>query len=183
MEIIQTKLDCYLLSIPNIPDNRGWFRVAFSVDELHRLNLAFEAVHQMNHSFTEYAGTVRGLNYQEAPYAQAKVIRCVKGALYSVGVNIDRSSENFGKWCGFVLDCKDYNLMYVPRGYAHGFVALEDATELEYFTDNKYSFEHAKSVRYDDPEIGIDWTVGGRVRIQKDILSTKNLMAPSLKDI
>lgn len=183
MEIIDTKLDCKLFSINPVTDCRGWFQVAFCADDLRRYGVDFRGVEQLNHSFTEYKGVVRGLNYQKEPFAQAKIIRCVRGALYSVAVNIDRSSSSFGKWCGFFLSAENRNLMYVPRSYAHGFVSLENNTELEYFTDNKYSFENAKSIWFDDPKIGIDWTMGNKIRLRKDILSDKNKYAPGLESL
>lgn len=181
MIILEEMYDCKLLQINRIPDKRGWFQVAFNIDELK--HLPFEGVCQLNHSMTELAGTIRGLNYQEAPYEQAKVIRCIKGSLYSIGVDLRESSPTFGKWCGFELDAESGNLMYIPRGYAHGFVVYEDGTELEYLTDNAYSKEHAKSVRYDDPDICIDWTYGGKIEILKDVLSEKNRIAMWLRDL
>lgn len=183
MEQIGKALDCRLLSTRRIEDCRGWFQVAFCADDLRAMGMDFGAVCQLNHSFTDHAGVVRGLNYQAAPFAQAKIIRCVRGSLYSVGADIDRNSEHFGKWCGFVLSAGGHNLMYVPRGYAHGFISLEDHTELEYFTDNQYSFEHARSVRYDDPDLGIDWTLGGKIQVRRDILSEKNRKAPCLREL
>ena len=181
ISIIDEALDCKLLQINRIQDNRGWFQVAFNIDELR--SLPFQGVCQLNHSMTELAGTVRGLNYQEAPFEQAKVIRCIKGSLYSIGADLRKNSLTFGKWCGFELDAESGNLMYIPRGYAHGLVVYENGTELEYFTDNVYSKEHAKSVRYDDPDIGIDWTHEGKVKILEDVLSEKNRNAKWLKEI
>ena len=181
MNIIEEKLDCKLIQINRIIDNRGWFQVAFNIDELK--GLPFQGVCQLNHSMTELAGTVRGLNYQETPFEQAKVVRCIKGSLFSVAVDIRKGSETFGQWCGFILDSNSWNLMYIPRGYAHGFISNEDKTELEYFTDNVYSKERAKSIRYDDPDIGIDWSQGDKVEILKEILSEKNRNSKWLKDI
>lgn len=181
MDIITEKLDCKLIQINRIIDNRGWFQVAFNIAELK--GLPFQGVCQLNHSMTELAGTIRGLNYQEMPFEQAKVLRCIKGSLFSVAVDIRKGSKTFGQWCGFKLDSNSGNLMYIPRGYAHGFISNEAQTELEYFTDNVYSKEHAKSIRYDDPELGIDWSQDGKVEILKDVLSEKNRNAKWLKDI
>ena len=183
MIIIEEKLNCVLLSPQILHDNRGWFQVAFNIADLHKLNLHFQSVCQLNHSMTELAGTVRGLNYQEAPYEQAKIVRCIKGNLYSVAVDIRKESETFGRWCGFELNAESGNLMYIPRGYAHGFIANEDHTELEYLTDNVYSKEHAKSIRYDDPDIGIDWTQNGQVAVLETVLSKKIANAALLRDL
>jgi len=182
MQIIKTELGCHLLKPSLIPDERGWFSVPFSINDIHDLGLDFGSVYQLNHSFTTAAGIVRGPNYQKAPYAQAKVIRCIRGSLYSVGVNIDPSDPDFGKWCGFELSAENHCLMYMPRTYAHGFIAIEDNTELEYFTDREYSSSSASSISWSDPEVGIDWTMGGRIELRTDIMSEKNRTAPLLRD-
>lgn len=183
MVIIEEKLNCILLSPRILHDNRGWFQVVFNIADLHKLNLPFHNVCQLNHSMTELAGTVRGLNYQEPPYEQAKVVRCIKGILYSVAVDIRKESETFDRWCGFELNAESGNLMFIPRGYAHGFIVNENNTELEYFTDNVYSNEHAKSIRYDDPDIRIDWTQNGRITVLEDVLSDKNINARLLREL
>ena len=175
MQIIESKLNCALLSPQIIDDIRGEFVVPFSIEDLKTLNLPWEETHQLNHSFTKEKGTVRGPNYQD-PFPQAKVIRCVRGRLYSVAICL--SGPDKGKWVGFILTSEGKELMYIPRGFAHGFVTLEDNTELEYLTDNKYCYETAKSVKWD--ELGIDWTVGGLVEVREDLLSDKNRNAPSL---
>ena len=169
MELIDRALGCALLSTSRLEDNRGWFQIDFSVRELQEAGLSFDHVEQLNHSYTEHAGVVRGLNYQADPYAQAKVVSCIAGAGYSVGVDITPSSDT-------------HRSMFVPRGYAHGFVTLRDGTELQYLTDNTYSYGHAKSVRFDDSDLDIDWTMNGTVPLRPDILSDKNRNAPYLRD-
>lgn len=182
MEIIDRALRCVLLSNRRLGDNRGWFQIDFSMHDLQEAGLSFDHIEQLNHSYTEYAGVVRGLNYQTAPYAQAKIVSCIEGEVYSIGVDITPSSDTFGKWCGFVLSADNHRSMLVPRGYAHGFVTLCNDTELQYFTDNAYSYKHAKSIRFDDPDLDIDWTMNGSVRLRPDILSDKNRNAPYLRD-
>lgn len=182
MEIIERALGCVLLSNCRLDDSRGWFQVDFSIADLHASGVAFDHVEQLNHSHTEHAGVVRGLNYQSAPFEQAKVVSCVAGAVYSVGADITSGSPTFGQWCGWVLTPDNHRSMIVPRGYAHGFVTMQDDTELQYLTDNSYSYDHAKSIRYDDPDLGIDWTVKGTVALRPDILSSKNRNAPYLCD-
>lgn len=179
MEIIKRELDACLLAPKLIKDQRGWFEIPFSVQDLQALGLEWRSTFQLNHSFTTYKGTVRGPNYQVAPYEQAKVIRCVKGRLYSVGIDIDPKSPNYGKSVGFELSAENKYLMYLPKTYAHGFVTLEDGTELEYLTDNEYNYGSAKSIKWD--ELGIDWTVGGQVEVLTDVMSDKNKNAPKLK--
>lgn len=175
MQIVKSNLGCALLSPQVINDSRGEFVVPFSVIDLKKLGFSWEETYQLNHSFTNEKGTVRGPNYQD-PYPQAKVIRCVRGSLYSVGICLDGADK--GKCVVYELTAKGKELMYIPRGYAHGFVTLEDNTELEYLTDNQYCYEAAKSIKWD--ELGIDWTVGGRVKVREDLLSDKNRNAPKL---
>ena len=175
MKIVDTKLGCALLMPEVIKDNRGLFLIPFSTEDLTKLGFSFDRVFQLNHSFTVSKGTVRGPNYQDS-FPQAKIIRCTKGSLYSVGICLSGSDK--GKWVGYELSSYNKEVMYIPRGYAHGFVTLEDDTELEYLTDNKYCFEAAKSIKWDS--LGIDWTVGGRVVVRQDLLSNKNRYAPML---
>lgn len=188
MKLLSTKLSTHLLEPAVIPDVRGWFQVAFSIEDLHKLNIPFNSVYQLNHSYTEHKGVVRGPNYQMRPYNQAKVIRVVKGAIYSVGIDIDPESENYGHSVGFYLSAENKYLMYVPNTYAHGFTSLEDDTEIEYFTDNVYCYEAAKSFRFDDKALidesgaqGIDWTMEGKVNLNLSIRSDKNSNAPDFK--
>ncbi len=159
MEIIDRKLGCALLEPRIIHDNRGWFQVPFSIEDINALGLSFNSVFQLNHSKTDVKGIVRGPNYQIRPYNQAKIVRIIKGAAYSVGIDIDRESDTFGMAVGFLLTEENKRLMYIPNTYAHGFTVLEDNTELEYLTDNRYSYDHAKSVWYADDSI-IDVNIG-----------------------
>ena len=175
MLLIDKKMGCALLAPKIVNDLRGIFCVPFSASDLKNNNLQWEETFQLNHSFTIAKGTVRGPNYQD-PYPQAKVIRCVRGSLYSVGICL--AGIDKGKWVGFELTAKGIECMYIPRGYAHGFVTLEDNTELEYLTDNRYCFEAAKSIKWD--KLGIDWTLGGRIDIREELLSPKNINAPEL---
>ena len=188
MQIIERKLDCALLDTRKINDDRGWFQVAFNIEDIQELGLAFNSVYQLNHSKTGVKGIVRGPNYQKSPYNQAKVIRVIKGAVYSVGIDIDPSSKNFGKAAGFYLSEENHLLMYIPNTYAHGFTVLQDGTELEYLTDNRYNYDSAKSIWYADEQIididtgkQLDWSYGGAVELS-NIKSDKNANAPRLKD-
>ncbi|MDO4616649.1 MAG: dTDP-4-dehydrorhamnose 3,5-epimerase [Lachnospiraceae bacterium] len=190
MKILERKLGCVLLESSLIRDVRGWFQVPFSIEDLHSLGLEFSTVFQLNHSFTEQAGVVRGPNYQKRPFQQAKVVRCTRGSLYSVGIDLDPESPTRGHSCGFYLSAENRCLMYLPGSYAHGFVSLEAGTELEYLTDNRYCYEAAKSFRFDDPAVldqsgraGIDWTMGGAVELHTEIQSDKNRLAPGFAEI
>lgn len=188
MEIIDHRLGCVLLVPTIIHDNRGWFQIPFSSEDINAIGLQFNSVFQLNHSMTVAKGIVRGPNYQMRPYNQAKVVRVIKGAAYSVGIDINHESNTYGKAAGFLLTEDNKRLMYIPNTYAHGFTVLEDGTELEYLTDNRYSYEHAKSIWYADEEIidvdtgkTIDWSYSGTVTLS-NIKSEKNANAPLLKD-
>ena len=103
MQIIERKLDCALLAPRIINDERGWYQVAFNIEEIQELGLEFKPVYQLNHSKTTVKGLVRGPNYQKRPFNQSKVVRVIKGAIYSVGIDIDPKSNTFGKAAGFYL--------------------------------------------------------------------------------
>lgn len=180
MEVLEQKNGCMLFHIKKIYDQRGWFSVQLNSDELSKYG--FKRIVQLNHSLTVDKGTVRGFNYQLAPFQQAKVVRCVRGKLYSVAVNIDPLSSEFGKWIGYELSENDDKLMLIPRTFAHGFITLQDNSEMEYFTDEIYSYESAKSIRYDDPDIRVDWTVNGQIEPNVCTLSEKNRNAKSLAE-
>lgn len=100
-----------------------------------------------------------------------------------MGVNIDPKSSDFGKWIGYELSANNRRMMLVPRTFAHGFITLEANSEMEYFTDEIYAFENAKSIRYDDPDIGIDWTLNGKILPNQTILSEKNRCAGKISDL
>lgn len=181
MVVLEQKNGCILLGNKRIDDNRGWFSVQINADELSKYG--FKRIVQLNHSLTLEKGVIRGFNYQAAPFQQMKIVRCVSGAIYSVGVDIEPRSLNFGKWVGYVLSADDCKLMLLPRTFAHGFITLEENSEMEYFTDEIYSFENAKSIRYDDPDIGVDWTVNGIICPNENILSEKNRCAGMISEL
>lgn len=188
MKIIEKKLECMLLRPSIIEDNRGWFQIPFSVKEIRDLGLQFNSVYQLNHSMTTTKGIVRGPNYQCRPCNQEKIVRVIRGAVYSVGIDIDPQSKTFGKAAGFLLSEKNRYLMYIPNTYAHGFTVIEDNTELEYLTDNEYNQLSVKSIWFADKGITdiesskqVDWTYDGAV-VLSDIKSEKKANAPLLKD-
>lgn len=181
MVLLEQKKGCVLFENRIIEDNRGWFSVQINVNELQKYD--FNGIVQLNHSFTREKGIIRGFNYQSAPFQQSKIIRCVKGSIYSVGVNINPQSPEFGEWIGYGLTANDNRMMLVPRIFAHGFITLEENSEMEYFTDEVYAPQNAKSIRYDDPDIGVDWTFNGKVLPNTTILSEKNRCAGYLSNL
>lgn len=137
------------------------------------LHLAFL---QDNHSFSAQKGTLRGLHYQKNPFAQAKLVRCTHGAIMDVAVDIRRGSPFFGKWIAVELSAENKRQLFIPRGFAHGFLTLTDDVEILYKADQYYSPEADRSIAWNDPAIGVEWGVASPV------LSLKDQNAPLLAD-
>jgi dTDP-4-dehydrorhamnose 3,5-epimerase len=132
---------------------------------------------QDNHS-TSRRGVLRGLHYQIPPAAQAKLIRVTRGVVFDVAVDIRRSSPSFGQWRGFEMTAEDHRQLWVPEGFAHGFLALTDGAEVQYKTSGLFSAAHDRGIRWDDPEIAIDWPLG----VANPSLSAKDASAPTLAE-
>jgi dTDP-4-dehydrorhamnose 3,5-epimerase len=159
-------------------DHRGFFSEVWSAATLaaHGIDIAFV---QDNHSHSAPAGVLRGLHYQEPPFAQAKLIRVARGAIFDVAVDIRSGSPTFGRWAGLVISARAWNQMLIPPGFAHGFVTLEPETDMLYKISAPYSASHERSIRFDDPEIGIEWPLDGRM----PILSERDACAPALCEV
>ncbi len=159
-------------------DARGFFSETYNRDRFRDAGFALDFV-QDNHSFSAARGTLRGLHYQLPPRAQDKLVRVVRGAIFDVAVDIRRGSATFGRWVGLVVSADKWNQILVPAGFAHGFVTLEPDTEVVYKVTDTYSPAHDRSIRFDDPAIGIEWPVAaGEV-----LLSDKDRDAPLLADV
>ncbi|MEA3033374.1 MAG: dTDP-4-dehydrorhamnose 3,5-epimerase, partial [Sphingomonadales bacterium] len=169
--------DVYEIRPPRHGDHRGFFSEVYNEAALagHGIDTVFV---QDNHSFSAESGVLRGLHYQAPPAAQAKLVRVIRGAIYDVAVDIRLGSPTFGRWVGLTVSAEAWNQILVPEGFAHGFVTLEPATEVLYKVSAPYSPEHDRGIRWDDPAIGIDWPLQGRV----PILSDKDRAAPLLAD-
>jgi dTDP-4-dehydrorhamnose 3,5-epimerase len=162
-------------------DERGWFMESFNAE---RLDAALRALGlppappfvQDNHSCS-HAGVLRGLHYQLPPHAQGKLVRVVQGAAWDVAVDIRRASPTFGRWAGLELTAGNRRQLWIPPGFAHGFVALRDDTHFVYKTTDVYARDCERSVRWDDPAIGIDWPLAG---LPDPRLATKDAEAPLL---
>ena len=176
MKLIQTEIDGVFEIEPKVfGDNRGWFYESYSKEEFSRLGIDADFV-QDNRSFSEKKGTLRGLHCQTEPKAQAKLVSCTRGAILDVAVDIRRGSPTFMKWISVELTAENKKMLFIPKGCLHGFVALTDNVELSYKVDDYYSPENDRSIRFDDPEIGVEWGVDAPVLSEKD----KN--APLLAD-
>ena len=130
---------------------------------------------QDNHSKSTY-GVLRGLHYQKNPKAQGKLVRCIKGKILDVAVDIRKGSPTFGKWVSAILSEENKHMLYVPVGFAHGFAVLSEEAEVLYKTTDEYSPEHDRGILWNDPEIGIDW------QVENPIISEKDKNLPLLKD-
>jgi dTDP-4-dehydrorhamnose 3,5-epimerase len=176
MRIIKTKIKDVLIIEPDVfEDHRGWFIETYNKEKLKDLGIDASFV-QHNHSFTYNKGTLRGLHLQNYPHTQAKLVRCTKGAVLDVAVDLRKDSPTYKKWVSVELSGENKKQLLIPKGFAHGFITLEDNSEFQYKVDNYYNKEHDRSIRFDDPEIGVDWG------IDDPILSEKDSTAPFLKD-
>ncbi|HEY5820268.1 MAG TPA: dTDP-4-dehydrorhamnose 3,5-epimerase [Mesorhizobium sp.] len=162
---------------PKYGDDRGFFSETYSVAGLsrHEVDLTFV---QDNMSLSVARGVVRGLHYQLPPFSQDKLVRVTRGAILDVAVDIRRSSPTFGKWVALEVSAEKWNQVLIPKGFAHGFVTLMENTEVLYKVSAPYSKEHDRSIRFDDPAIGIDWGFD----VAKAQLSDKDRHAPALVD-
>ena len=168
MRFIETPLpNAYIIEPERLEDERGFFARTFCRREFESRGLNANFV-QCNISFNKKKGTLRGMHYQEAPYAEAKLVRCTRGAIYDVIIDIRPESPSFKKWFAIELTEKNRLMLYVPEGFAHGFQTLEDNTEVFYQMSEFYHPEFAKGIRWDDPNIGIIWPSANRIISLRD---------------
>lgn len=168
MQATETALDGVVIFEPQrFHDSRGYFMESWN-------QAAFDAavgrdVHfvQDNHSMS-HAGVLRGLHYQAPPHAQGKLVRCTVGSIFDVAVDIRRSSATFGSWVGVDLTADNGRQIWIPEGFAHGFVALEDLTEVQYKSAGFYAPHAERTIKYDDPTLAIDWPVESPTLSEKD---------------
>ena len=165
----------YLIKPQVFGDTRGWFMETYSRADFDALGLRTVFV-QDNHSYTAHKGTLRGLHFQNDPMAQSKLVRVLHGTVTDVAVDLRKGSPTYLQWAKFVLSAENKQMLYLPRGFAHGFLTLTDDVEFLYKVDNFYSKECDRSIRFDDPAIGIDWA------IEQPILSQKDQSAPLLRN-
>ena len=157
MIFTETKLKgAYTIDIEKREDERGFFARSWAYDEYEAHGLIPRIV-QSNISYNKMKGTLRGMHYQIAPYQEAKIVRCTRGALYDVIVDLRRSSPTYKEWVGVELTAGNYRMLYVPEGFAHGFLTLEDNTEAIYHVTQVYSPQAERGARYNDPAFNITW--------------------------
>lgn len=173
MKFTETSLPGVILIEPRVfGDTRGFFMETYRADAF-KANGIDETFVQDNHSRSA-RGVLRGLHYQE-PHPQGKLVRCTRGALFDVAVDIRRGSPSFGKWYGVTLSDENKAMLWIPPGFAHGFCTLADETDLVYKTTEIYRPEYDRAILWNDPEIAIEWPVAD------PILSAKDTAAPPLR--
>lgn len=164
-----------VLIVPKIfEDDRGFFVETYKYSEFAANGIPKRFV-QDNHSKSS-RGVLRGLHYQKNPKAQGKLVRCINGEVFDVAVDIRKGSPTFGKWVGEILSSENKRMLYIPAGFAHGFLVLSETAELFYKSTEEYSPENDRGILWNDPEIGINWG------IQNPIVSDKDKKQPLLKD-
>jgi dTDP-4-dehydrorhamnose 3,5-epimerase len=159
-------------------DERGFFSEVYNKAALARLGIDLDFV-QDNHSLSRSVGTVRGLHFQSPPFAQSKLIRVVRGAIFDVALDIRRGSPTYGRHVSAVLSARDGNQLLVPAGLAHGFCTLEPDTEVVYKVDAPYARDHDCGVLWCDPDLGIEWPVTREAAV----ISPKDRELPRLKEL
>jgi dTDP-4-dehydrorhamnose 3,5-epimerase len=157
-------------------DHRGWFLESYNEGNFLEAGIKITFV-QDNQSFSANKGTLRGLHYQLNPKAQTKLVRCTRGAIYDVAVDIRKGSPTFGKSFGIELTAENKKQLLIPKGFAHGFMTLTEDVEVQYKVDELYTPEYDRGIIWSDPQIGIEWPIN-----IKPILSVKDEKAPLLKD-
>ena len=176
MKITKTKLDGVVIIEPDIfGDNRGFFMESWNKKKMEKVGLYYDFV-QDNHSKSTVKGTLRGIHFQKGDKAQAKLVRCVKGVVLDVAVDLRKNSPTFKQWVGVELSAENKKQLLIPRGFGHGFVTLTDDVEFLYKADNYYAPEAEGGIRWNDPDIGVEWGV------ENPILSEKDKINPLLKD-
>ena len=176
MNITETNLKgVYLIEPQVFGDARGWFMETWSKKNMEAAGLNFEFI-QDNQSFSAKKGTLRGLHYQLNPMSQAKLVRCTRGSLLDVAVDIRKNSPQYAKWVAYELSAENKRQLLIPQGFAHGFLTLTDNVEIQYKADNFYAPQQEGNIRWNDPEIGIEWP------FEPTILADKDANAPLLKD-
>ena len=157
MEFIETGLKgAYQVRLKKIEDDRGHFARAWCREEFQQHGLIPNMV-QLNVGFSHRQGTVRGMHYQLPPHAEAKFIRCTRGAIYDVIIDLRGGSSTFGKWHGLELTADNGLMLYAPEGFAHGYQTLQDNSEMYYMTSAPYAPAAARGVRHDDPAFAVKW--------------------------
>ena len=176
MKVIQTEIkDVLIIEQDVFEDSRGWFFESYNKKKLKKFGMNIDFI-QDNHSFSKIKGTLRGLHFQNNPYAQSKLVSCIRGAVLDVAVDLRKNSSTYKQWISIELTEKNKKQLFIPKGFAHGFLTLTENAEFQYKVDNYYNKQSERSIRFDDPEIGIDLGSNNPILLERDA------NAPLLKD-
>ena len=159
--------NAYVIELEKREDHRGFFARTWDKKEFEEHNLNSNLV-QCNVSFSKKCGTLRGMHYQKKPFEESKVIRCVKGKIFDVIIDLRSSSSTFKKWFGVELTEENYKMLYVPEGFAHGFQTLEDNSEIIYQVSEFYTPNSELGIHWNDPEFNITWPIEEKIITEKD---------------
>ena len=177
MNLIKTKLEGVVIIEPQVfGDQRGYFMETWSTRNFEQLGLHYDFV-QDNQSFSAQKGILRGIHFQNAPMAQAKLVRVTRGAVLDVAVDLRKGSPTYRQWVAVELSADNKRMLMIPRGFGHGFKTLTDNVEFVYKVDNLYSKECDRGIRFNDPAIGVDWG-----DVKEELLSQKDTTSPLLAD-
>lgn len=177
MKKTETKLPgVYIIEPQVFGDHRGYFMETYSAKSFAEMGLDYVFV-QDNQSFSAQKGTLRGIHFQNAPMAQAKLVRVTKGAVMDVAVDLRKGSPTYRQWVAVELSEENKRMLMIPRGFGHGFRTLTDNVEFCYKVDNLYSKECDRGIRFNDPAIGVDWG-----EVHEQLLSQKDTTSPLLSD-
>ncbi len=164
----------FTIDIAPIQDSRGFFAACWTPDEFERRGLD-PALAQCSLAWNKVRGTLRGMHFQRDPFAEVKVVRCTRGAILDVIVDVRRGSPTFCAWTSVELSDRNHRMLYIPKGFAHGYITLTDDTEVYYHVSAPYSPEHADGVRWDDPAFGIVWP------FEPSVISDRDRVWPMLQ--
>ncbi len=179
-EFIKTEIPDVILIKPKVfQDERGFFLETYKKSDFEKAGIKAEFV-QDNHS-KSVKGVLRGLHFQKKPFAQGKLVRCIRGKIFDVAVDIRKGSPTFGKWVGYELSEENKHILWIPEGFAHGFLTLSDEAEVIYkVSGGEYSPEHDAGIIWNDPDIDIKWPLD---QVDEIILSEKDKKLPFLREI
>lgn len=168
MIVSETELKgAFIVELERREDRRGFFALSWSQKEFESLGLSSLLV-ECNISFNSKKGTLRGMHFQVAPYAQAKLVRCTSGSVYDVIIDLREDSPTFKQWSAVELTAENHKALYVPEGFAHGFQTLEDRTEILYQMSEIYAPECSRGIRWNDPLFSVEWPPAERIIIDRD---------------
>jgi dTDP-4-dehydrorhamnose 3,5-epimerase len=178
MKVIKTELPGLLIIEPTtFPDARGYFFESYNIRKFHESGIDYLPVQDNESSSSR--GVIRGLHFQEEPFAQAKLIRVIQGEIYDVALDIRLGSPTFGQFYGLKIDSDAKRQFFIPKGFAHGFSVLSEKAIVLYKCDSYYSVDHERGINVSDPSLGIDWMI----EKGKEIISAKDMKQPLFKDI